>query len=59
MISILLLFLYGEMEAILGFALKKKRKRMFMKIYWYGALIMMAASLFKTYTEKKSKISAT
>ena len=47
------------METILGWTLKKKRKRMVLKIYWYGALIMLAASLFETYREKKSKASAT
>jgi hypothetical protein len=47
-----MLLLYGEMETMLGWVMKKKRKRLALKIYWYGALILAATSLFQKYKDK-------
>jgi hypothetical protein len=50
----LLLLLYGEMDTMLGWMVKKKRKRFILRIYWYGALILLLGSLFQEYGRKKS-----
>jgi hypothetical protein len=45
-ISILLLLLYGEMETILGWtSLKKKQRKFYLKLYWYGAIIFLIGTL--------------
>ena len=52
LISILLLLLYGEIGMILGWAMKKKTKKYFLRIYWYGALVLLLASLYREYRGK-------
>lgn len=47
-----MLLLYGEMETMMGWVMKKKRKRLVLKMYWYGALIFACASLIQKYRDK-------
>jgi predicted nucleic acid-binding Zn ribbon protein len=35
--------------------MKKKKKRFVLKIYWYGALLLVFVSLFQKYKEKFTK----
>jgi hypothetical protein len=52
-----MLLLYGEMETLFGWFMKKKTKRMVLKIYWYGALLMIIGLLFQKYFAKKNTLS--
>lgn len=48
-ISILLLLLYGEIAIFFGWILKKKTKKLLLRIYWYGALVLLIGSLYREY----------
>ena len=49
-----MLLLYGEIETMMGWVMKKKRKKLALKIYWYGALIFACASLIQNYRNKET-----
>jgi hypothetical protein len=38
--------------------MKKKSRRFALKIYWYGALLLVFVSLFRKYKEKCTKEEA-